>query len=316
MEPFDVVGLGQCCIDHLGQVDPFPLADQKAEFHGFARQGGGPVATAMVTTARLGLRTAFLGKVGDDSFGTEIIQELNAEGIDTRGVVVAPGKTSQFAFIAVEKQRPTRTVFWTRGTAHPLLPREIRTDVLLASRYLHLDGLHVDASLEAARLARAAGIPVMLDSGTLREEYRPLLPLVDHLAVSEGFARAFAGSDDPALGLRALQAAGPRFVCITLGERGCVGMHDGRIVRQPAWPVPVVDTTGCGDTFHGGLIYALLQGWDLAERLAFASAVAALKCRRMGGRAGLPSLAEVRAFMASHGPITRETGATPSSHEA
>lgn len=297
MKRFDVVGLGQCCIDYLGLVDPFPMVDHKAEVHRLTVQGGGPAATAMVAASRLGLRTAFMGKVGDDSLGADIIRGLEAEGVDTSGVVTAPDATSQFAFIAYERERPTRTVFWTRGSAFPLAASEIRPDLVQASRCLHLDGLHIEASLAAARVARKAGIPVLLDSGTLREEYRPLLPLVDCLAVSEGFARAFAGTEDPVEALHALATTGARLVCVTLGSRGCVGLQDGRVVRQRAWPVEVVDTTGCGDAFHGGLVPAVLQEWPLEETLAFASAVAALKCRCVGGRAGLPTLSEVRTFL-------------------
>jgi len=296
---FDVVGLGQCCIDFLGLVDAYPCPDAKVELVDSVMQGGGPAATAMVAVSRLGLRAAILGRVGDDALGVDVVRGLRHEGVNTDGLVVVPGRTTQLAFIAVERERGTRTVFWTRGTAHPMHPDEVRLDIVCESRLLLLDGLHAIASVRAARAAQGAGIPVLLDAGTMREETRALLPLVTHIAVADGFARDFLGRDDPEAALRALRHPAAQMVCITMGARGCIALDGDEVVHQPAFPVDVVDTTGCGDAFHGGLAYAVLEGWDLRRGLAFASAVAALKCRGLGGRTALPTLAEVEDLLVS-----------------
>jgi sulfofructose kinase len=300
MKDYDVAGLGQSSLDHLFQVPAYPPPDVKCEFSSLAVEGGGPVATALVALSRLGLSAACLGKVGDDQAAEAIIEGLKDEGVNTAGMVKARGKTSQLAFIAVEEGSGNRNIFWTRGTAHPLLPEEIKWNIIKSSRFLHLDGLHIEASIAAARFAREQGIPTMLDAGTLREEIKPLLPFIDYIAVAEGFARALAEDDNMVKALHALAAYGAKMVCITMGHLGSLGLEGERIYVQKAYPIEAMDTTGCGDAFHGGLIYAILQQWSTQRALEFASAVAALKCRKMGGRAGLPTADEVSHFFLSH----------------
>lgn len=298
MKRFDVAGLGQCSIDMLATVAEYPPADVKAETSAFQIQGGGPVATALVAAARLGLTTAFLGKIGGDEYGKLIHQGLTDEGVNLEGLVTAPDKESQTAFIAVERGTGRRTIFWHRGSAFPLEIDELQKDVIRQSRFLHLDGLHIQASIEAAKIARRMKIPVMLDSGTYRPEIEPLLPMIDYLVVGKGFAFSFLNTKDPVEALQELATYGARMVCITLGEEGCVAAANGVLFRQRAWKIsPVVDTTGCGDAFHGGLIYALTKQWPIQTCLGFAAAVAALKCRALGGRAALPTLAEAMSWL-------------------
>jgi sulfofructose kinase len=138
----------------------------------------------------------------------------------------------------------------------------------------------------------------MLDAGTWRPEYEALLPLIDYLVVGVGFAFGFLNTRDPEEALQELTTYGARLVCITLGEQGCIAAANGVLFPSARLSSdPLVDTTGCGDAFHGGLIFALLQGWKTPTCLAFASAVASLKCRRLGGRAALPTLAEALAVV-------------------
>ena len=91
---------------------------------------------------------------------------------------------------------------------------------------------------------------------------------------------------------------GGRVPMITLGDQGCIWLEDGEVHRCPAFAVDVVDTTGCGDVFHGAFTFGLARGWDVARNARFASAVAALKCRALGGRTGIPTVDEVAAFLA------------------
>ncbi len=297
MQSFDAVGLGQCSLDHICLVPQYPQVDVKCEVPGFFVLGGGPVATALVALQRLGCRTAFIGRTGTDTAGADIAKGLEEEGVDISCLVKVPGMTSQTAFIVVEEGRATRTIFWTRGTAFPISPEEVDLAVIGNSRFLHLDALNIEASLKAADYARKHGIPTMVDTGTFRKEIMPLLPLLDYVVVGQGFARDYAGTDDLGQSLHVLARHGARMVCITLGERGSIALENDRVYRQNAFPMDVVDTTGCGDVFHGGLIYGILQKWPTERQLEFASALAALKCRAMGGRAGLPTVEEVDAFL-------------------
>jgi len=297
MRCFDAVGLGQCSLDHICCVSRYPDADVKCEVPEFSVLGGGPVATALVALQRLGLKTSFLGKIGTDTAGAAIAEGLEEEGVDISSLVRAQGRTSQTAFIVVEERKATRTIFWTSGTAFPISPGEVDLSVIGNARFLHLDALNIEVSLKAAEYAGKLSIPTMVDTGTFRKETTPLLPLLDYVVVGQGFARGFAGTDDIEQSLRAMALHGARMVCITLGERGSAALVNGRVYHQKAFPVNVVDTTGCGDAFHGGLIYGILQEWPAERQLEFASVVAALKCRAMGGRAGLPTVPEVEEFL-------------------
>jgi sulfofructose kinase len=300
---FDVAGLGQCSLDYLCSVPRYPTADQKCEFSNLTIQGGGPVATAMVALSRLGCSTAFLGKTGADLAGREIQKGLKQEKVCIRGLIKARNRSSQNAFIVIENQTANRTIFWNRGDAFPLQPGEITWDILDASKMLHLDGLHIEASLEAARFARSRSIPVMLDAGTLREEIRPLLPLIDYLIVSENFAKSYGHGENPLEWLSALALTGARITCITMGNRGSIALEGHAVFQQKAFSIEAVDTTGCGDAFHGGFLYGILRNWPLRQTQEFAAAVAALKCRKSGGRDGLPTLEETMSFLRERGSL-------------
>ena len=293
----EVVGLGQSCIDHLALVSAFPAEDSKQEFDRPLIQGGGPAATALVCLARLGRRTAFVGRVGDDDFGRFIQEGLMAEGVDTAFLRVSPGADSQYAFILANSGRGTRTVFWTRGTTGEVRPDEVPTGLIRQARVLHLDGLMASASLAAARLAREAGATVVLDGGTLRPHSRGLAGMVDHLVVSETFAQAYAPGLSPAEAVRRLTDLGPKTAVITRGGGGSVGYDGGGVIALPAWEVEVVDTTGAGDAYHGGYIDGLLEGLDLEGRMRFAAVVAALNCTALGGRTALPRRGQVEALL-------------------
>lgn len=294
----EVVGLGQACVDFLGKVPRFPEEDSKTEIRDLHMQCGGPASTAMVTLARLQVRTAFIGSVGDDAFGKRIRAALVSEGIDTSGLMATPGRTSQFAFISVSGGTGRRTVFWHRGTAPPLSPLHIDLAPYAGARVLHLDGLMIEASVEAARQGHNLGMAVVMDAGTLRQGSMELLPHIDVLIASERFADPLTGGHaPPEKAVRALQDHCPGDVVITLGDKGSVG-HDGRqLIRQPAFPVDVRDTTGAGDVFHGAYIYGLLKGWDMAECMRFAGAAAAIKCMYMGAQQGIPDRPSIEEFL-------------------
>lgn len=299
-----VVGLGQACLDLLGRVPRYPEVDGKIEVEELTFQGGGPVSTALVALARWDASVVFCGRIGDDEQGRRIHQGLLDEGVDCRGLRTDKGATSQFAFIAVERDTARRTIFWNRGSARPLNTEEVREEwgeLIVAARVLHLDGLHLDAALAAAEIARNAGVTTVLDGGTLRPGVERLLPLIDHAVVSARFGEALAPGN-PEAALRRLLAYGCAAATVTQGDAGSLSQErGGELFHTPAFAVDAVDTTGCGDVFHGGYIYGLLQGWPLPRTVRFAAAAAALKTRALGGRAAIPSLPELDAFWAMEG---------------
>ncbi len=296
-KPFDVVGLGVNVVNELLLVPRFPEPDTKTDALAVVRQGGGVVATAMVTAARLGLRAKYIGKVGADEHGALSRETLRKEGIDVAELVADPDQHTRLTFGLIERDTGRRTLIRAAMRPTRLRPEDLHPAGVTSGRILHLDGYEGPAALQAACWAREAGVPVSLDAEEATEEGERLFPLADILIVSHRFGQRLAGTERPAAILDALARFGPRLVGVTLGCEGSMIRADGRTVRAPGFPVEVADTTGAGDVFHGAFLAGILWGWPLAETLRFANAVAALKCTRLGGQAGIPSLAEARAFV-------------------
>ena len=290
---FQVYGLGQSALDYIGKIDAYPPPDVKCEFSDMVIQGGGPVATALVALARWGLSCAFAGVLGDDLFGGMIKTSLDREGIDTSGALVRKGHESQFAFIVAEPGLGRRTIFWQRPTGHPLSPDEIDYSIIRQAKVVLTDGLFPEASLAACKAAKEAGAQVVVDAGSLREGMLELARLSDYYLASEAFAEALVGNDKAIEACHKLAEFGPRVAAVTLGAKGYVALTDGRIIERPAYQVEAVDTTGCGDLFHAGFTYGVVQGLDVEKSLDLGAWSAAMVSRELGGRAGIPALREL-----------------------
>lgn len=295
-----VAGLGQCALDHLFIADVLPESDTKKELIKWTIEGGGPVATALVSLARLGATCSFFGITGDDEAGAKIRTSLVNEGVNIDGLIKRSDSDSQVAFILVEKDSGRRTIYWKRPSAEPLKTAELPAGFLDNTDFLLIDGLMSEASLYAAEKASEKGIPIMLDAGRVRKGMMDLAGICDYIVCSEEFAREYSeqsASFNPEKAILKMKVFGARTVTITMGEEGSITMFQEEVFNTPAFKVDVVDTTGAGDVFHGGYIYGLLQGWNIHGVVRFASAFAALKCRSLGGRAGIPSLDKVQAFI-------------------
>ena len=295
-----VAGIGQCALDHLFAIDSFPALDTKKEVIDWTISGGGPVATALVGLSRLGITCHFYGIIGDDEAGQKISESLRSENININGLVIRPRSDSQVAFIAVEKESGRRTIFWKRPSSEPLNPHELPDDFLENTDFLLVDGLMAEASVYAVRKAKEKNIPVMLDAGRMREGMIELAGLCDYVVCSEEFARELMSNNisfDPEKAISYIRSFGSKAATITLGDKGSITVSGDELFYSPAFKVEVVDTTGAGDVFHGGYIYGLLQKWDIKDVVRFASAFAGLKCRELGGRAGIPDLKEVKQLL-------------------
>jgi sulfofructose kinase len=299
---FDVVGVGYTALDYLGLVPHLPVENTKLEVRDFTIQGGGPTATAMVTVRRLGLAAAYIGKVGDDGFGAHMLEELRRENVDVSSVVVEPGATSQYAFIMVDENTAARTILWTRGSVSRMRERDVNLALIVSAKALFIDDLEPEAALVAAKAARERRIPVLIDAGSLRGGVRELLPWCDYIIASELFAEQLSGSKDLREALEAIQSFGPKASVVTLGEKGCAALIEHKVIKVPGFKVKAIDTTGAGDVFHAAYLFAVLKGWDTLRACTFSNAVAALKCRKLGGRAGIPTLPEALEFISRERP--------------
>lgn len=300
--PFDVVGLGVNVINHLFLVSRFPEPDTKIDPLAVTQQGGGVVATALVACARLGLTVKYIGKVGADDPGNLSRKSLEHEGIDVADLVVDPRENTRVTFGLIEQASGRRTLIRGIEPLARLRPEEVPAAAVICGRVLHLDGYEGSAAVRAARLAREAGIPVSLDAEDATECQEELFALTDILIMARALGERLTGCKQVPAILERLEQFGPRVVGLTLAADGAVVHHRSTTVQSPGFKVDVVDTTGAGDVFHGAFLAGLLWGWPLEEIVRLANAVAALKCRKLGGRAGIPSLAETRAFVRAMGP--------------
>ena len=276
-------------MDTICVVPAFPRPNTKTHLHEVRTEPGGQVATALTTCTRLGLRARYIGSVGSDSWGQAQLASLREEGLELH-VREVEGVASQVAIIVLEQGVGERTILWRRDPALRYPVHELRRELIVTAKVLHLDGCDSAAALQAARWARDAGIPIVIDIDEIYDEStHELLRLADYLIASSDFA------EDP------LELA-ERYHCpvvgITRGVEGASFAIGGKVIHSPAFKVPVADTTGAGDVFHGGFIYGLLQGWDLEDVIRFAHATAAMKCTQLGARRGIPTLSQVLEFLA------------------
>lgn len=296
---FDVIALGLNAVDHLIVVPSYPQFDTKVEFLSHTLSPGGECATAMVALARLGLRTAYIGKVGSDDLGRFQLQWLESQGVNLSATQVVEGAPTQTAFIIIDRSNGERTITWRRDERLAISEAEVARETVTSGRVLLLNGPDTEAMTVAASFARARGIPVVLDIETVYPGTEELLPLVDFIISSSAFPGMLTGETDLPTALEKLASmTGSLFVAATLGRRGALAYFRGRFFPSPAFKVACRDTTGAGDAFHGGFIYGLLSGYSVEDTLRFANAVAALKCREVGAQTGLPTIDEVRALLA------------------
>lgn len=276
-------------MDTICVLPQFPRPNTKTHMDEVRIEPGGQVATALATCTRLGLKARYIGCVGDDDRGRAQLQSLRAESLDVQFVRVVEGAISQIAVILLEEGIGERTILWHRDPRLNYPVEELSCEMITSGRILHLDGCDSDAALQAARWARKAGIPVVIDIDELYDDFtHELLRLVDYLIASSDFA------GDP-------REIADRYGCpvvgITRGADGATFLDRGRLINSPAFKVLVADTTGAGDVFHGAFIYGLLQNWSLEDVIRFSHAVAAMKCMHLGARRGIPTVSEVRDFL-------------------
>ena len=289
--------MGLNSVDFLSLVPEFPTLNSKMEILQFSKQGGGQVATAMVALSRWGIRTKYIGKVGDDELGAFSLNSLRQDGVDVSSVTIEPNTTSQFAMIIVDRASGERTILWNRDKQLMYREGELRREEVCSGKILHLDGHDIRAAIQCARWAKEEGIPTVIDLDKIEPLTSELIKKIDFIITSSTFPTLFTGISDREKALIEMQRQTPGFLCATLGREGAVALVDGNILRVKGFKVDAVDTTGAGDVFHAGFIYGLLQNWEVREILRFANAVAALKCRDLGGRRGIPTLEEAQNLM-------------------
>ena len=298
MPKLDVLGVGCNSVDHVYRLPASPKADSataKLRITSHSVMTGGQMATAMAACAGFGLKTAYLGAIGHDHNGRVVRSELQQRGVDV-SYLLTRECNNRFAVITVDETNGDRIVLWDRDERLNLSPAEIKAELIASARVVHVDDEDQEAAITAAKLARAAGVPCTSDIDRVTPRTQALIDAVSIPIFAEHVLPAVTGEQDFERGLRAVVTSGHRLACVTLGARGAMLVADGVCIAAPGFVVNAVDTTGAGDVFRAAFIYALLNEFPPQAMLRFANAAAALSCTRAGAIAGVPALAEVKAF--------------------
>jgi len=270
------------------------------------RQCGGLTGTALVAAARLGVRCGYAGVMGHDELSRFVEQRLQAEGVEFSHASRRDDARPAHSTIVVDTTHNTRTIFSSADGSIGADPTMPEAGVIRAAHVMLIDHHGVEGTIRAARIARGAGRAVVADfERDPGGRFEELLRLVDHLVVSHRFAGQLSGAPTPAEAAEALlRKADRQGVVVTCGAEGCwyAGPSTGgRAEHRAAYAVEVVDTTGCGDVFHGAYAAALARGKPLSRCVAEATAAAALKATRHGGQAGCPNRAVLNQFLGEEG---------------
>ena len=294
----DLVGVGLNATDTLIPLATFPERGSKLEYTDAAVAPGGQTASAVMACQTWGMRTRYVGKIGDDDAGRLHRKEFARVGVDARLVEVANAASPQ-SLILVDGGGE-RTVLCRRDERLLLRPDDLEREWIMRARVLHVDGYETAAAKTSAQWAHEAGIPVVADLDELYPGVTDLIRNIDYLIVSRDFPVRLTGERDLREALRAIRAHYDcRLAAATLGQDGVLAWDGERFFLRPAYRVNVVDTTGAGDIFHAGFIYALMQEWPLERQLDFACAAAALNCTCQGARGGIRGVEHVHALMAN-----------------
>ena len=315
MTVMDVVGFGVNAIDQVIQMYRIPTADAKvvcppAKYGLFP---GGVMGNTLTGLSRLGMKSGYIGKTGDDEFGRMIRQEASADGIDMTACPVEKGARTAWTWIVVD-EHGERTITLFPNVLYEIDRAFIRdqADYIGTAGLLHLEAseLPLDTTIEAAKIARSRGVKVsfdldipasdLIDSLQLctREELDECIALSDYFIPCIGGARQLTELEDPLEMTDSLRRRyGNRVVAISHGAEGCFVSTPAELFRSPAFSITPVDGTGSGDAFHAGMLFGIVRDWPIHRTAAFANACGALNTEVLGARSGMTSEAEVERFI-------------------
>ncbi len=297
---FDVVGFGTNAVDYLIRVPNYPAFASKIELSDYVQLAGGEIATTMVGLRRLGLKTYYVGRFGDDAAGDFGLQTLTDEAVDVSRCERIERAKTQIAFIVIDERSGERTVIWQRDAKLAYAEKDAPLDVADAGKILHFTPHDARACLSIAIRAKQNKTIVSMDADNIFDGIVELLPQVDILISSAEFPEKLVGIKDKKDALREIKSRfGCAIVGMTLGETGSLLLCENQFIETEGFEVPngCKDTTGAGDAFRVGFLYGLLNGESVETAAQMANAVAALKCRALGARTALPKIDELNELL-------------------
>ena len=311
-----VVGIGSCGVDYFAIVPRLLGPDEKINAERIEIHAGGVTGNNLTQVARLGAKAGWLGLIGDDESGRLITRAFAEDGLDLSGVEVIRGEKSTFTWIPVDT-KGERCIYMFPNINGKLTAEQVRTRFaghIVRARHFHTEASQLPLApvREGMRIAHEAGVRVIFDLDVApsyfaqaglgaENDLLEALQMVDVLKPCKAAAREITGESDYEKMAAKLLALGPKIVAVTMGAEGSLLASANTMDHVTAFSVSVVDSTGAGDAFMGGLSYGLLQGWDLPSVALFANACAARCCTEVGARA-MGRRAEVLALIKSQRP--------------
>jgi len=286
---WDGILIGRACIDILTQVENFPSEDSKVAISEWQQVGGGQASTCACLMANLGGKVAFIGRVGTDPEGDKAIKEMEQFGVDCSFVKRDSNFTTPRAFIAINKKNASRTIFYEPAFGPKLKKQDLPLSEILTSKTVLIDPQEMQVGIEIIDLLKENKCYTILDAERVKEGLEILIPKADALIVSHSYSEERFPQLSVEDALKKLYSERMALTAITLGEQGTIAIYENKIITIPSLPVNVMDTTGAGDNFHAAFALAVARDKTIPHALAYASAVASLTCRGIGGRSGFPT---------------------------
>jgi sugar/nucleoside kinase (ribokinase family) len=297
----DVVGVGLAVIDIKETVSSIPALDETALAYDYYKHQGGPVANALAQLNRLGMKTQYMGALGDDEFGRQIVENMKEEGIDISALRLLDGQTSAFSIVLVDSSTKKRSIIFHPGCGLTAPADCVDTDAIKSARLLHVD-IYTPAVIAACEAAREAGVPISVDADALFPGLEDILEMADIFIPAKEIATQLVGEDDPAAAGRLIMGKyGIDLVVVTRGKDGSVTITPDETISVDGFEIDAVDTTGAGGVYQGGYLYGILKGWPHERTARFANAAAALMCSGMNGWGDIPTLEQVGSFLSERG---------------
>ena len=298
IKKIDVLGLGSVTVDFVGTTETWPNEGLKQPLKNLSIHDGGLVGTALAAVAKLDGSACFAGKLGNSDMARRAVESLEKECVDTSFIIRTKDAEPIISLIISNVFSGQRNVFWTKQNVQYPYPSEFPDkDWFNNIKVLFVDFSAGYAGVEAAKIATKYNIPVIVDIEHNEPHVLELMAVSSHIVLSENFAADYTGETDIQTMLKKLKTSSNQTVIITRGKNGCIGLTSEGLFELSAFKVDVVDTTGCGDVFHGVYALAIARNKTVVEAAQFASAAAALCATKIGGRDGIPTKQQLDNFV-------------------
>lgn len=292
-----IVCVGLACLDYLFQVPELPGGGGKFFAEHYVAAPGGPAAAASLAVASLGHQAIFLGRLGDDQVGHDLVRHLSSRGVDVGGVRLVAGQPSQVSSVVVDRSGERQIVNYSSSQLDPdpsWLPEEIIAD----ADFLLTDVRWPDGAAASLSMGRRYGVPSLIDADIAPVDIGKLVRMATYSIFSERGLEMVSKENDLEKGLKVVERESDSWVAVTAGERGSYWLKEGRIRSCPVERIEAVDTCGAGDVFHGAFAVAMVENMSIDQAMRFAGVTAALKCLKFGGSLGTPDRVTVDRMLA------------------